>query len=81
LGQSVPPALKAKREIRAFKAQRWLVLLDPLVVPVLQACEAQSVIRALKAAPRSAWLVQPDLLASRACKARSARLGRKALPV
>ena len=37
LDQSVPPALKAKPGIRAFKAPRWLVLLDPLVVPVLLA--------------------------------------------
>jgi len=70
LGQPVPPALKAKREKRACKAQRWLVLLDPLVVAVLQAREAPPVIRALKAAPRLAWLVQPDLPASRARKAK-----------
>lgn len=73
LDQSVPPALKAKPGIRAFKAPRWLVLLDPLVVPVLRACKAQSVIGARKGALRLAWLVQPVLLASRGHKAKSVR--------
>jgi hypothetical protein len=73
LGQSVPPALKAKPEIQAFKAQRWLVRPDRLVVPDLQAGQARSVIRALKAAPRLVWLVHPALPASRVCKAKRVR--------
>jgi hypothetical protein len=65
----------------ALKAQRWLVRPDPLAVPALPEFREPSEIPALRAAPRLAQSVPPDLLVKLARKAKLARSVHRDPPV